>query len=165
MNNETNQLNDDNSRLLGIGETVLAHHWHRQKFGDDWDTWHPARGSIGHVIEPDDFGNEFRERIPSVTTDDVAKSLGLKTAMGVKALEVALENIKVLDSKQADYGSENISSFGEYGVLIRMTDKHARLKNLLTNSKEPKNESVMDTWLDMANYAIIAVLCRKGEWR
>lgn len=164
MTNE-NQLNDDNSRLLGVGEVVQAHHWHRQKFGEEWDSWHLSRGSVGHVVAQDDFGNEWREMIPAITVEDIAKSLGLKTAMGVKALELAMENIKILDSKHQDYGSESISSFGEYGVLVRMTDKHARLKNLLTNGKTAKNESIMDTWLDMANYALIAVLCRKGEWR
>lgn len=28
----------------------------------------------------------------------------------------------------------------------------------------PANEAIEDTWMDIANYAIIAQLCRKGEW-
>jgi hypothetical protein len=70
-----------------------------------------------------------------------------------------------LDKKQLDYGSANISDFGEYGVLVRANDKVARLKNLLTNVASPQNESIEDSWLDLSNYSIIAVLCRRGEWR
>jgi hypothetical protein len=33
-----------------------------------------------------------------------------------------------------------------------------------TEPKEAKNESVDDTLLDLANYAIIALLVRKGKW-
>lgn len=108
--------------------------------------------------------NEYRPEPMHILAETVGANMGLKTTMGIKALAIALENIKVLDEKQADYGSQNIAAFGEYGVLVRVTDKHARLKNLLTNVKEPKNESILDTWLDISNYAIIATLCRKGEW-
>jgi hypothetical protein len=67
--------------------------------------------------------------------------------------------------KQRDYGPGNIDAFGELGVLVRATDKHARLKNLLyENPNEPSNESLDDTWLDMANYSLIALMVRRGIW-
>lgn len=68
---------------------------------------------------------------------------------------------KLMISKQRDYGHENITSFGELGVLVRANDKMARLRNLLWGSKEPKNEGVEDTWRDLANYAIIALMLRE----
>ena len=149
-------------RRLGVGETVKLTHYIIAGGSEIVAPVNSAR--LGHIIAQDDDDVYLEDLIP-MTTETIAAHLGLRTAMGVKALAVALDNIKVLDSKQADYGSGNISAFGEYGVLVRVTDKHARLKNLLTNGAEAKNESIMDTWLDMANYAIIAVLCRKGEWR
>lgn len=81
-------------------------------------------------------------------------------------IEKVLEDIKTFDSKQRDYGSKNISEFGEYGVLIRANDKIARLKNLLNNHSiaEPSNESIEDSWRDLSVYGIIARLCRKGVW-
>lgn len=84
--------------------------------------------------------------------------------MGKLALEIAVRNIAVLDSKQKDYGSANISAFGEYGVLVRVWDKVARLRNLIGN-RSPKNESLEDSWLDLANYAIIGLLCRQNKWK
>ena len=65
-------------------------------------------------------------------------------------------------NKQRDYGHNNILDFGEYGVLVRLNDKVCRLKNLLGNKKEPKNESIDDSWIDTANYAIIAIMLRRG---
>lgn len=66
-------------------------------------------------------------------------------------------------SKQHDYGPRNITDFGEIGCLIRANDKMARLKNLLKDtSSKPKNESIEDSWTDLANYAIIALMLREG---
>jgi hypothetical protein len=106
------------------------------------------------------------EEDPSeLNVDHIVEMLGIRTEMGKKALALALKNVQVLDSKQLDYGSANIADFGEYGVLVRANDKVARLKNLLTNVASPRNESIEDSWLDLSNYSIIAVLCRRGDWR
>ena len=70
---------------------------------------------------------------------------------------------ELLISKHKDYGRGNIQAFGEYGVLVRATDKILRLQNLLKPSGDesiPFNESVEDTWRDLANYAIIALMLR-----
>jgi hypothetical protein len=97
--------------------------------------------------------------------DTLAKVLGLKTQIGKKALGVALDNIILLDKKQQDYGMLNISISGENGVLVRMTDKVMRLQNLQQQKRrKPRNEAVLDSYRDLSNYAIIAVLLRTGEW-
>jgi hypothetical protein len=80
-----------------------------------------------------------------------------------EALDSVLGEMReLMISKQKDYGSKNIMEFGEYGVLVRANDKMARLKNLLQAGKEPNNESVEDSWLDLANYAVIALMVRRG---
>jgi len=43
------------------------------------------------------------------------------------------------------------------GVLIRMSDKWSRLEQL-AGGKSPKNESMRDTLIDLAVYALIDVL-------
>ena len=78
--------------------------------------------------------------------------------------EVVKELKTLMISKQRDYGHRNIMDFGELGVLVRVNDKIARLKNLKTNNLKPKNESVIDTWRDIANYAIIALMLKKGTF-
>ena len=95
----------------------------------------------------------------------VAQVLGIKTAMGFAALHQMACNAQLLDRKQQDYGSSNISDCGEVGIVVRCNDKIARLKNLVLKSQTPNHESISDSWQDLANYAVIAQLVRKGVWK
>lgn len=69
--------------------------------------------------------------------------------------------------KHADYGPGNISGApggALNGLRVRMYDKFARLNNLLDNAKQPVNEPLRDTLLDLANYALIGLLVLDGDW-
>ena len=77
---------------------------------------------------------------------------------------IVLEDIKTFDSKQHDYGTDNIASFGEKGVLVRMSDKLARLKNLVWYDQSHVNESIEDSYGDTSVYGVIARMCRRGLW-
>lgn len=154
---------------LGIGERVESQHYKLNEQGEPAPVSNHDIGRILHAEDDEVFlrlvtAPVFNPQTHTVS-DQLAEQLGITTVMGRKALAVAIENIKVLDAKQKDYGSGNIAAFGEFGVLVRTWDKISRLRNLLTNVQDPKNESVEDSWLDLSNYAIIAVLCRRGEWR
>ena len=82
-----------------------------------------------------------------------------------EACEQICEDIScVLIAKQRDYGSSNITEFGEIGIIIRLNDKLARLKNLVKNNIDPKNEILEDTYFDIAGYAILALMFRKGNF-
>ncbi len=54
--------------------------------------------------------------------------------------------------------------FGELGILVRMSDKMARLKSALHDHKEMavSEETVEDTILDLATYAILLLSYRRG---
>ena len=78
-------------------------------------------------------------------------------------------------SKQQDYGSSNISLGGDMknetdknlamlGLSIRMNDKMQRLLNLLKEGKEPNNESLEDTLIDISTYALMGIIVMKGVW-
>lgn len=76
-------------------------------------------------------------------------------ACRITALQVA----EIVISKQHDYGHDNIMAFREQGLVVRLWDKVARLKNLLWVKKEyPKNEPIVDTFTDIAGYAIIGLM-------
>lgn len=80
-----------------------------------------------------------------------------------EALEVVDRELNgLMVKKQTDYGHGNITAFGELGVLVRCSDKLARLKNILTRGIVPSNEAIEDSWMDLANYARIALMLRKG---
>lgn len=65
-------------------------------------------------------------------------------------------------SKQRDYGKENITRFGQVGLLVRVHDKLARLEHLTATGKTPNNESLADTVLDLVGYSVLgAMLGRK----
>ena len=73
----------------------------------------------------------------------------------------------LLITKQADYGPGNINNaFGGpiNGLLVRIGDKFERLKNLFKHDTTPKYESIEDSFKDMANYAVIALMIQRGTW-
>ena len=97
---------------------------------------------------------------------DVEERVGKPTTFE-QALDVVLGELReLMISKQQDYGPGNITAFGEYGVLVRASDKFERLKNLLApgSTTEPQHESIDDSWKDWANYGIIALLLRRNLW-
>jgi hypothetical protein len=82
------------------------------------------------------------------------------------------ETLSLLMKKHADYGTANLDRFGAYGILVRVSDKVARIENLthqktLGNAEpEVADETVKDTWRDIAGYAIQAIrLIEKEENR
>ena len=79
-------------------------------------------------------------------------------------LEIMLDDIKLFDQKQRDYGRMNIAKFGQIGVLVRASDKIERLTNLIQSDRVPSNESVEDSWQDLSVYGAIARVINKGSW-
>ena len=83
--------------------------------------------------------------------------------MGIETFEdscrqTALRVAEVVIAKQHDYGHDNILVFKEQGLVVRLWDKINRLKNLVWNNNNPKNESIEDTFTDIAGYAIIGLM-------
>ena len=91
-----------------------------------------------------------------------------------KEFEMILDDLFQMHKKKtADYSAWNIKGAGEQGVAVRLWDKTARLMNLMgwdigtgkwSQPKEPKNESIDDTLMDLASYAIIMIILRRGKW-
>lgn len=77
-------------------------------------------------------------------------------------LTEALEEAKaIMHERGAKYGPGNIAEFGELGVLVRLSDKFARLKN---QSKDFADESIIDTYMDIIGYALIGIAWKRGDW-
>lgn len=87
----------------------------------------------------------------------------------VKDLEEILTELKVtMIKKHQDYGPFNIAlapGGAMNGLIIRMHDKLERLQNLYyKKSDTPNYETIEDTLIDLANYAIIGLLVQRGQW-
>jgi len=73
----------------------------------------------------------------------------------------------LLIKKHKDYGPTNISrSPGGplNGLRVRMWDKTARINHLIDNGATPENESLRDSFIDLLNYAAIAMMVIDGTW-
>lgn len=68
--------------------------------------------------------------------------------------------------RQAKYGSDNIARRGPAGIMVRMDDKLARLDRVFSGQAtgEQADETVADTCMDVANYALMALVCHEGLW-
>lgn len=148
----------ENTRALGVGETVLPDDY----WADSGGLWQVTQPEVGKIITEDET-TEYRRLIGSNPYTVIETELGLETETGKKALRVAFELVQLLDKKHQDYGPGNIAAFGEFGLMVRMSDKIERLKNL-SKMASPKNESLEDTYMDIANYGIISLMVRRNLW-
>jgi len=85
-----------------------------------------------------------------------------------KHMQSILDELAVIMvKKHQDYGPMNIAGAPGgpmNGLRVRMYDKLARLNNLVDSGDTPNYESIEDTLLDLANYAIIGLLVQRGQW-
>lgn len=77
--------------------------------------------------------------------------------------------------KNADYSPYNILGTGDIGLVTRLWDKMARIFSLsgfkvkaefeeYDKPRQAKNESLDDSYLDLATYGVIAAVYRQGVW-
>lgn len=89
------------------------------------------------------------------------------TEFELDVLEIADELASLLLKKHKDYGPKNISHSpggALNGLRVRMHDKIARINHLIDSNNVPENESLEDSYKDLANYSIIALMVLRGKW-
>ena len=86
------------------------------------------------------------------------------------------EMLYLFCEKQLDYGPTNIGmgkskvtkeedvKLSLIGLGTRLNDKTSRLLNLTMHDRKPNNESIDDTLIDIANYAVMALIVRSKLW-
>jgi hypothetical protein len=91
-------------------------------------------------------------------------------------MAVMEEQLELFSKKHLDYGMHNITAgtslntedereFALAGLWYRMSDKINRWKNLIIKNRGPQNETIIDTFQDICNYAIIAQLVERKLWK
>lgn len=91
-------------------------------------------------------------------------SINLDNALPKKVQEhrdIVLGLNKLYADKNADYGDSVHDTYMKYGLtsfLVRLEDKLNRARTLATKTARVTDEKLEDTLLDMANYAILAVI-------
>ena len=92
--------------------------------------------------------------------------------------KIQKEQYELFSAKMLDYGLGNISlgselenkedkDFSIMGIWLRCNDKINRLKNLIKRGGDSyvKNEPLIDSFIDLSNYGIIAQLVLRGHWK
>ena len=91
--------------------------------------------------------------------------------------KIQKEQYDLFSRKMMDYGLGNISlgstleedvdiKLSLTGIWLRCNDKINRLKNLLKRGKNyVEGEGMMDSFIDIANYGIIALLVMRNKWK
>ena len=83
------------------------------------------------------------------------------------AFQIFYDAYGILLSKHHDYGPTNIANApggALNGLRVRIHDKTARINNLIDSGKSAQHESLRDSFLDLMNYAAIALLVIDGSW-
>ena len=86
------------------------------------------------------------------------------------------EQFELFARKHLDYGMHNVSAgtnlensdeveFAMTGLWYRLSDKINRWKNMIISGRRAQNETLIDTFQDITNYGIIALLVQKGFWK
>nr|DAT12523.1 MAG TPA: Nucleotide modification associated domain 1 [Bacteriophage sp.] len=68
---------------------------------------------------------------------------------------------QIYEKKNADYGDSFSKTFDEFGLTasaIRINDKTERFKKLIKQNAQVQDESIKDTLLDLANYAVLTLM-------
>lgn len=68
---------------------------------------------------------------------------------------------ELYERKNADYGNSFSKSYEEFGLtspVIRLSDKVERLKTLSKQEAQIKDESIQDTVMDIAVYAMLTLM-------
>ena len=83
-----------------------------------------------HPLTPYDQPTNLKA-INDDKVDFISTALGVRTEMVVEMVRAAMECVQLFDTKQQDYGSNNISSSGELGIAVRLQDKVSRMRHIL----------------------------------
>lgn len=78
-----------------------------------------------------------------------------------KHLDICEKLTLMYINKNADYGDSFGNTFNKLGLIsavTRITDKTNRLQSLCVNKQKVKDESIKDTLMDLANYAIMTLI-------
>lgn len=120
----------------------------------------------GKRVHPEDTGSKGKT---GYTWSSAKKEGNLddETLFGLFASDTAVEIVNLLMRKQHDYGPNSVQNapYGAVqGLITRLHDKLSRAANLTVNGRTSNNESLRDTFLDIAGYGIIGLMVLDGKF-
>lgn len=118
--------------------------------------------TIKSVIDMASLSPEMCTRLKTV--EQGLMDLGSRPALSDNVqsfMDITTDMAKTYAAKNHDYGNSFEQSCDKFGIIasvVRLGDKMNRIESLVTKKAEVKEESIKDTLLDLANYAITTVM-------
>lgn len=75
--------------------------------------------------------------------------------------DITKDMAELYERKNKDYGNSFDKTLNEFGIvagLIRLNDKMNRVKSIYNKDVSVKDESLEDTLIDLANYAVMTLM-------
>ena len=116
------------------------------------NVWEHKSGALG------EYRKDLDEAIYAI------RQLGSRPALPEEAAqfkEIVKGMISTYIRKNHDYGNsfdKSLDKFGLVASVVRIGDKMNRIESLVQKKAMVQDESIRDTLLDMANYAIMTVM-------
>lgn len=108
------------------------------------------------------FSKEMKDRLQAVKEGLIHLGSRPKLSDSVEQfMDITTNMAKTYAAKNHDYGNSFEQSLDKFGLLaaaVRMGDKMNRIESLSKKEAEVKDESIKDTLLDLANYAIMTMM-------
>ena len=116
-----------------------------------------------------------KEAYTTIASNVVSQMKQAYPEMMAEFLSIQREQYELFAMKQQSYGPNNISvgtqlkteadvKLSLTGLFFRMNDKIERIKTMIMNDVENKDEPLEDSFLDLSVYGIIAEIVRRGSW-
>lgn len=117
---------------------------------------------IEGVLASSVFSQEMKHRLQVVKDGLIHLGSRPKLSDNVEQfMDITSNMAKTYAAKNHDYGNsfeQSLDKFGLLAAVVRMGDKMNRIESLTKKEAQVKDESIKDTLLDMANYAIMTVM-------
>jgi hypothetical protein len=132
-----------------------------------------SNGPVPEKSQLDISSNEHPECLDqnceSCYQRDLRENSGSKpwTAFEEDLADIFDECRNLMVAKHSDYGPDSINSAPGgplNGLRVRLHDKLARINHLIDTGVGPQNESLRDSFVDLANYAVIGLMVIDQAW-
>jgi len=80
--------------------------------------------------------------------------------------QITKDMLKLYKKKNIDYNDSFGRTYSDLGIIsaaVRISDKCNRFKSLCKNDNKVKDESILDTLIDLANYSIMTIIEIENE--
>jgi hypothetical protein len=102
---------------------------------------------------------------------EIYSKLNCKHEITKEYIKVLIESIKRFEQKQEVYDISNIADSGEIGIFTRIGDFFSKIKKYLSISEDKREELMLTDekvdkyFFDIAIFAFIGYILRKGNWK